>query len=40
MGVEKVPDETEGGCKRGVILEGNDDNPERGTHQAPSHWEP
>ena len=38
MGVEMVPDETEGGLQ--VILEGNDDNPERGTHQAPSHWEP
>ena len=23
-----------------AILEGNHDNPESGTHQAPSHWEP
>ena len=38
MGVGKVPDEAEGGLQ--AILEGNHDNPESGTHQAPSHWEP
>ena len=32
MGVGKVPEEAEG--------EGNHDNPESDTHQAPSHWEP
>ena len=29
-----------GAARQLVILEGNNDNPERGTHQAPSHWEP
>ena len=38
MGVGKVPDEAEGGVQ--AILEGNHNNPESGTHQAPSHWEP
>ena len=27
------------GSGRQAILEGNQDNPESGTHQAPSHWE-
>ena len=33
-----MPDDVEGGPQ--VILEGNHDNPESGTHQAPSHLEP
>ena len=39
MGVGKVPGETEGSHKTSK-LEGNHDNPVRGIHQAPSHWEP
>ena len=35
MGVGKVPDDIEGGPQ--AIFEGNHDNPESGTHQAPSH---
>ena len=38
MGVGKVPGETEGSHKTSK-LEGNHDNPVRGIHQAPSHWE-
>ena len=38
MGVGKVPEEAVG--RPQAILEGNHDNPESGTHQALSQWEP